>query len=136
MEIVNNRCGRSIHKKLPIRNQDSARLEKRLHEAKLSGTRSNPALNEIHPRPRAEGRAREGAVDRRSKAGLTHLPCNLLELRTTKLTGTNGAQRNCRRCSVLLALKSLLYIFLCLTGTQLCSGGAGTNIKPLHISVL
>jgi hypothetical protein len=32
-------------------------MEKRLHEAKLSGTRSNPAVNEIHLQPRAEGRA-------------------------------------------------------------------------------
>jgi len=45
-------------------------MKKRLHEAKLSGTRPNPAVNEIHPQPRVEGRAREGAVDRRSKQTL------------------------------------------------------------------
>ena len=59
-------------------------MEKRLDEATLSGTRSNPAVNEIHLQTRAEGRAREGAVDRRRKAGPTHLPCNLLESRTRK----------------------------------------------------
>jgi len=61
-------------------------MEKRLHEAKLSGTRSNPVVNEIHLQPRVDGKAREGAVDRRSKAGPTHLPCNPLELRTPGFT--------------------------------------------------
>ena len=60
-------------------------MKKRLHEAKLSGIGSNPAVNEIHLQPRAERRAREGAVDRRSKASLTHLPCNPLEQRTTSM---------------------------------------------------
>jgi hypothetical protein len=27
-------------------------MEKRLHDAKLSGTRFNPVVNEIHPRPK------------------------------------------------------------------------------------
>ena len=63
-------------------------MEKRLHEAKLSGTGSNPAVNEIHPRPRVEGRTREGAVDRRSKASSTHLPCNPLEPRTPGISRT------------------------------------------------
>jgi len=57
-------------------------MEKPLHEAKLSGTRSNPAVNEIHPRLRVDGKAREDIVDRRSTAGPTHLPCNPLEQRT------------------------------------------------------
>ena len=66
----------------PDQESPQREMEKRLHETRPSGTRSNPAVNEIHPQPRADGRAREGAVDRRSKAGPTHLPCNPLESRT------------------------------------------------------
>ncbi len=72
----------------PDQESGQREMEKQLHEAKLSGTRSNPAVNEIHPRPRAEGRARESAVDRRSKAALTHLPCNPLELRMLHISGS------------------------------------------------
>ncbi len=32
-------------------------MEKRLQDAKLSGIGLNPAVNEIHPRPKVEGRA-------------------------------------------------------------------------------
>jgi hypothetical protein len=59
----------------------------------LSGTRFNPAVNEIHLQPRAEGGAREGAVHNRSEAGPTHLPCNISE-RTLRVTGA------AKRCPV------------------------------------
>jgi len=60
----------------PDQESGQREIEKRLHEAKLSGTRSNPAVNEIHPRPRAEGRAREGTEYRRSKQ--TSLICHAI----------------------------------------------------------
>ena len=48
--------------------QESGHREmgKRLHEAKMSRTRSSPAVNEIQPGPKVEGKAREGTVDRLS----------------------------------------------------------------------
>jgi hypothetical protein len=52
----------------------------------LSGTRFNLAVNETYLQSRVKGKAREGAVDSRSKAGHTHLPCNLLEPRTLAIS--------------------------------------------------
>jgi len=76
-------------------------MEKRLHEAKLSGTLSHPAVNEIYLQPRVEGKAQEGAVDRHINAIPTHLPCNPLELRTVGFSC--GAQRSNVGCNPLLA---------------------------------
>jgi hypothetical protein len=66
----------------PDQESGQRKMEKRLHEAKLSGTRSNPAVNEIHPRAEVDRKIREGIVNGRSKAGSTHLPYNPPELRT------------------------------------------------------
>jgi hypothetical protein len=86
-------------------------MEKRLHEAKLSGTRFNPAVNGIHLQPRVDGKAREGAVDRRSKAGPTHLPCNPLELRTLGVTCRQGAPDLVVKLTRLLAVDLILTAF-------------------------
>jgi len=109
-------------------------MEKRLHEARPSGTRSNPPVNEIHPRPRVEGRAREGALDRRSKAGPTHLPRNPLEPRTATFTG--GGTPYCR---VLGSLSSYQFFTwnnrYSTSGNSFISGGITRTSRGVKITM-